>query len=133
MDTEKMKHVSWFVLPPVQEWYFRSRNPEYRVLPELQPECQETGDVDFIELIYPRHSARVYAPREFDGTRGKIILEAAHRKPSSRIHWHLDGEYLGSTRHLHQMGITPDKGNHTLTLVDGYGHILEHNFEVVER
>jgi len=133
MNTEKMKHESWFVLPPVQEWYFRSRNPDYRILPDLHPECQESGDIDFMELIYPRHSARVYVPRGFDGSRGEIILEAAHRKPSSLIHWHLDDNYLGNTQFLHQMGITPSRGKHTLTLIDEYGNTLVHLFEVVDR
>ncbi|MEI6457157.1 MAG: penicillin-binding protein 1C, partial [bacterium] len=29
----EMKNISWFVLPPAQEWYFRTNNPFYRTLP----------------------------------------------------------------------------------------------------
>ncbi len=133
MDTEQMKHESWFVLPPVQEWYYRSRNPSYRVLPDLHPDCSENENIVYMEMIYPRHSARVFVPRELDGSQGEIILEAAHRKSSSRIHWHLNDVYLGSTQHLHQMGISPDNGFYTLTLVDDAGNILTHSFEVVDR
>ncbi len=133
MDTRDMKHESWFVLPPLQEWYYRSRNPQYRVLPELHPDCIGKENVEQMEMIYPRHSARVYVPRELDGSRGEIILEAAHRNESIRIYWHLDETYLGITRHIHQMGISPDKGMHTLTLVDESGNTLVHRFEVVDR
>ena len=83
-------------------------------------------------MIYPRHSARVYVPFELDGTRGELVLEAAHRDPSLAIHWHIDEEYLGSTRYLHQMGIIPGKGWHTLVLVDENGNLLEHRFEVID-
>lgn len=133
MDTKKMKHESWFVLPPVQEWYYRSRNPDYRILPELHPECAENGDITFMEMIYPRHSARVYVPRELDGSVGEIILESAHRRPSVLIHWHLNDKYLGSTRYIHQMGISPEKGLYTLTLVDERGNTLIRHFEVVDK
>ena len=36
-----MIHRSWFVLPPVQEWYFKSRNPFYKVLPPFRADCQQ--------------------------------------------------------------------------------------------
>ena len=133
MDTDKMQHESWFVLPPVQEWYYRSRNPDYRILPDLHPGCLESENVVFMELIYPRHSARVYVPHELDGSLGEIILEAAHRQPSALIHWHLNEKYLGSTQHIHQMGIRPIKGMQTLTLVDERGNTLIHHFEVVDK
>jgi penicillin-binding protein 1C len=133
METRHMKHVSWFVLPPLQELYYRSRNPGYRVLPELHPGCEEDNALAFMEMIYPRHSARVYVPMGFDGAAGKIVLEAAHRNPSTRIHWHLDDGYLGNTRYIHQMEVRPDAGKHVLTLVDASGNTLVHRFEVFDR
>jgi penicillin-binding protein 1C len=86
-----------------------------------------------MEMIYPRHSARVYVPRELDGSPGKVILEAAHRTPETLIHWHLDDHFLGSTRYIHQMGIRPDMGTHTLTLVDENANTIRHRFEAVDR
>ena len=133
MDLQNMRHESWFVLPPVQEWYFRSSNPSYRVLPHLHPDCAAEERLGVMDMIYPRHSARVYVPFELDGSRGELILEAAHRRPSTMIHWHLDENYLGSTRHIHQMGLVPQKGWHTLTLVDENGNTLVHKFEVIDR
>ena len=86
----------------------------------------------YMEMIYPRHSARIYVPRQMDGTRGEIILEAAHRNPSSTIHWHLNASYIGSTRHIHQLGIAPEKGLYALTLVDENGYTLVHRFEIID-
>ncbi len=127
-----MRHESWFVLPPAQEWYYRANNPDYRTLPPIHPDCISMDDIEFMEMIYPRHSARIYVPREMDGSKGEIILEAAHRHPSSLIYWHLNEKFLGTTRHIHKLGITPQKGSYLLTLVDENGSTLIHKFEIVD-
>ena len=131
-DISGMRHESWFVLPPAQEWYYRSKNPDYRILPEIHPDCKPRDDFEFMEMIYPRHSARVYVPREMDGSKGEIVLEAAHRHPSSLIYWHLNEKYIGTTRHIHQLGIAPEAGSYILTLVDENGYILVHRFEIID-
>lgn len=127
-----MRHECWFVLPPAQEWYYRAKNPDYRILPPIHPNCKPMDDIEFMEMIYPRHSARIYVPREMDGSMGQIILEAAHRHPTSLIYWHLDEKFIGTTRHIHKLGITPQKGSHILTLVDENGYTLVQKFEVVD-
>ena len=127
-----MRHESWFVLPPAQEWYYRAKNPDYRILPRIHPSCKPQDEIEFMEMIYPRHSARIYVPREMDGSKGEIILEAAHRHPSSLIYWHLNKTFMGTTRHIHQMGIAPIKGSYRLTLVDENGYSLVHRFEIID-
>ena len=127
-----MRHESWFVLPPAQEWYYRAKNPDYRILPQIHPDCKPQDDIEFMEMIYPRHSARIYVPREVDGTKGEIILEAAHRNPSTQIYWHLNETFIGTTRHIHQLGVTPQKGSYLLSLVDENGYTLVHRFEVID-
>jgi penicillin-binding protein 1C len=132
-DPDQIRHEPWFILPPLQEWYYRAKNPWYRILPEIHPECQGEDEIPSMEMIYPKHSARVYVPMELSGERGKIILEAVHRNPGTTIHWHLNNEYIGQTRHIHQMGISPEKGSYLLTLVDAHGQILTRHFNVVDR
>jgi penicillin-binding protein 1C len=133
MPVGEMVHEAWFLLPPAQEWYYRNKNPDYRVLPELHPACKGSDEIPNMEMIYPRHSARIYVPRELDGAPGKFILEAAHRDPATRIFWHMDDDFLGSTRYIHQLGTVPEKGNHKLILVDEKGNTLVHYFEIVDR
>ena len=84
-----------------------------------------------MDLIYPKHDARVYIPYEMDGSRGQIVLEAAHRRPGTKIYWHLDDRYLGMTQHIHQMGITPEEGDHRIVLVDELGNVLERGITVI--
>ena len=128
-----MRHVSWFVLPPVQEWYYKRNNPSYTALPPLHPDCHGDEQIEYMDLIYPKHTARIYIPYEMEGSRSKVVFEAAHRKPNTTIYWHLDQEYLGSTTHIHQFGIDPAGGHHLLTLVDEYGNSFTKHFEIIDK
>lgn len=123
--------TSWFVLPPVQEWYYRRNHPEYRQLPPLRPDCLSDEVQLALQLIYPRQNAQIYVPRELDGKKGQAIFEAAHRDPEAQIYWHLDEAYLGMTQQQHQMGLAPEPGRHRLILVDQQGERLETYFTVL--
>ncbi len=128
----QMQHQSWFVLPAIQEWYYRQKNPGYRTLPPFRSDCDQAATrVELMQLIYPTQHARLYIPRELDGTEGKVVFEIAHRVPDTKVYWHLDGRYFGETQHQHQMGLQPAKGEHQLTLVDENGEVLEHTFEIL--
>lgn len=129
---DQMKHVSWFVLPPAMEWYFKSKNPSYKELPPYRPDCEIQG-LGAMEIIYPKKFSKIYVPVELDGTMGKTIFQVAHRKSSSIIYWHIDGKYMGSTQNIHQLGLNPDEGTHTLTLVDEEGESISEQFEIVSK
>lgn len=131
-DVNKMKHISWFVLPPAMEWYFKSKNSTYKELPPLRSDCETTG-LSGMEIIYPKQFSKIYVPVEIDGTMGKTIFQVAHRKGNINIYWHMDGVFIGTTQSNHQMGLTPDEGIHTLTLVDEEGESLVQQFEIVSK
>ena len=131
-DVNKMKHISWFVLPPAMEFYFKSKNSTYKELPPLRSDCETTG-LSGMEIIYPKLFSKIYVPVEIDGTMGKTIFQVAHRKGNINIYWHLDGVFIGTTQSNHQMGLTPDEGVHTLTLVDEEGESLVQQFEIVSK
>lgn len=130
-SVSSMTTASWFVLPPAMEWFYRSRNPAYRPLPPWRGDCQPEESYAVMEMIYPREGMAMYIPRELDGSAGRAVFEVAHRDFGNRIFWHLDGEYLGETRQNHQMALSPEKGFHTLTLVDEDGNTLTRVFEIV--
>ena len=131
-STATMIHKSWFVLPPAMEWYYKTRNDHYRVLPVFRADCIQNGSGDAdMEIIYPKQSTTIYVPIEIDGTPGKTIFEVAHRNPSTIIYWHLDDQYLGYTKNFHQMALYPAAGEHLLYLIDEHGGRLEQYFEVI--
>lgn len=125
-----MRVVPWFVLPPVQEWYYCRTHTDYRKLPPFRADCGNPTE-DMMEMIYPQRGTRIFIPRGFSGELEKIILEAAHRFPAAVIYWDVDGQYLGNTRRIHQMEVNIPEGRHVLVLTDGDGNILRQVFHVV--
>ena len=131
----QMTHKPWFVLPPVEEFYYKTHNPNYQMLPPYRLDCQVTiNQENPMRLIYPnQNNMRMFIPIELDGTLGKVVFAAAHRKPSTTIYWHLDNEFLGSTDTFHEFELRPNPGKHQLTLVDEGGNSIRVNFEVLDR
>ena len=129
-DVNKMQHVSWFVLPPAMELYYKSKNASYKELPSFRKDC-ETGGSSAMEIIYPKQFSKIYVPIELNGKLGKTVFQVAHRMANSIIYWHLDDIYIGSTQGSHQMALSPDEGIHTLTLVDESGETIVQKFEIV--
>jgi len=128
-----MLHKSWFILPPAMEYYYKIKNSDYKTLPPFKDGCDLSGGNSVMEVIYPKNNAIVYIPLELDGTRGKIVVNAAHRNSSSKIYWHIDNEYVATTSNFHQLAISPLPGKHTLTLVDENGERLVQVFTVLDK
>lgn len=128
-----MVHQFWFILPPAMEYYYKVKNTDYKVLPPFKPGCSDAGSNFVMEMIYPKHNASIYIPVEFDGSRGKVVLNATHRNNNAKIYWHIDNEYVATTTAYHQLAIAPAAGKHTLTLVDENGERLVQSFTILEK
>jgi penicillin-binding protein 1C len=123
--------TTWFILPPVQEFYFRRKNSSYRLLPPFKSGCQDASRVLSMDLVYPKARAKIFIPRQLDGTLSTVVFVLADRKPAASVFWHVDGVFMGSTRKGHHLTFQPTKGTHKLTLVDEFGESLERDFEVI--
>jgi penicillin-binding protein 1C len=128
-----MINKKWFVLPPSMEYYYKTKNYQYHVLPPFKPDCALAEKSNPMELIYPKDGAKVYVPLEADGSRGRMICNAAHRQAGTKIFWHLDNHYVAESTGFHQIALNPSAGKHKLTLVDGNGNTIHINFEVLTK
>lgn len=116
----QMKRMSWFVLPPAMEWYYKQKNINYKPLPPLHPAISSVED-NPIEIIYPQPKMVVVSPRGLDGKAQSIVFNAVHSIKNTTIFWHLNNQYLGSTTREHKMSILISEGKHILTLIDDRG------------
>lgn len=132
-DVNDLVQARWFVLPPVQEYYYRMRNVSYKPLPPFRPDCANPETLPSMALVYPRPNARLFLPRDFGGKPGSSIFQLAHRDPAASVFWHLDGVFIGTTRGNHRLAINPGEGEHTLTIIDENGQSLEEHFTVISR
>lgn len=124
------RSVSMFILPPAMEWYYRMSHPAYKSLPPLRTGSQVNGVHVPMQFIYPEAGSHISIPRRLDGSLSEVIFSLAHSNPATEVFWHLDQDYIGSTRHHHQMGLCPPKGRHTLTVVDSQGNTLSLSFTI---
>jgi penicillin-binding protein 1C len=130
---DQILNQKWFILPPSMEYYYKTKNYEYHVLPPFRPDCVQAGIANPMEIIYPKDGAKIYVPLEADGSRGRVIFNAAHRQAGVKIFWHLDDQYVGETQDFHQIALNPSPGYHTLTLVDGNGNTVHIGFQVLAK
>jgi penicillin-binding protein 1C len=128
----EMIHQSWFVLPPTMEYYYKQHHTGYKPLPPFMHGCLNES-LAAMEIIYPQEGAKIFVPKEITGEKGRTIFTVTTRNAQTKLFWHLDDIYIGTTENFHQMAVNPPPGKHTLTVVDETGESVTRNFEIVEK
>lgn len=126
---DQIHKTSWFVLPPLMAYYFKTTNASYKNLPPYRSDCfkEETAVMDF---IYPKENGKVSLPKDFDGSSSELVLKIAHSKPETVVFWYLDDNFIGQTTTFHELAVVPEKGKHRITVVDELGNELIRNIEI---
>ncbi len=89
MSVSEMVLESWFILPPAMEWFYKSKNPHYRVLPPYEKGCEPEQESAPMALLYPRVSGvTITIPRDLDGKPGEAVFEAAHTVSYTHLRAH---------------------------------------------
>ncbi|MCH4895798.1 penicillin-binding protein 1C [Marinilabiliaceae bacterium JC040] len=120
---------SYFVLPPVMEYFYKKVDPSYESLPPYRYDCKENNSSK-MDIIYPEPNASLFIPRLMGGKKGFLVFEAVHSSRNTPIHWYIDKEYIGTTIGDHIKEVRIQKGKHILTIVDGKGQELQRLFKV---
>ncbi|AEJ60360.1 penicillin-binding protein 1C [Spirochaeta thermophila DSM 6578] len=123
----KMRHEEWFVLPPLEAWYYKRSGHVYR-----EPPPPLSSSRPALTLAYPSDGAVVYIPVDLDERREAMVCEAVHTREQAVLYWHLDGELVAVTRAPHQIAIAPPAGWHTLYVMDEEGFGVSARFRVEE-
>ncbi|WP_044400918.1 penicillin-binding protein 1C [Lacinutrix sp. Hel_I_90] len=128
-DLNQITHKSWFVLPPLMEFYYKIKNPFYKPLPPFRNDCVTNASVS-MQFIYPKVSSTIFLPKDFDGQTNELILKVAHSKPESTLYWYLDHTFVGTTKDIHDLPVIPSEGKHLITVVDQFGNDIQRTIEV---
>ncbi|WP_109301739.1 penicillin-binding protein 1C [Aquimarina sp. AU474] len=124
-------HEPWFVLPPLQAYFFKTNNADYKALPSYRSDCVKERE-DRMDFIFPKPNSSVYLPKGFDGKRNEVVLKIAHTNPEIQVFWYVDNEFVGTTKQFHEMPILPKPGKHVITVLDEKGNELKRRIEVKE-
>lgn len=130
-DVSKMMDRIFFVLPPVQEWYYVQKSANYKKLPLFAAGCEQHERDTPLGFIYPHPNAKIYIPRLLEGERSQLICQATHKNKKETLYWHLDNLYLGATSDVHHMAIEYQKGKHQITILDEEGNEKRLRFEIL--
>ncbi len=132
LSPSDMQQVSWFILPPTLEYYYRRKHPDYKPLPPFAEGCREEM-ARTMDIIYPSDHAKIYVPVEIAGDKGRTVFTATHRNPGEKLFWHLDDGFAGTTQQFHQLSLDPVAGKHTITVIDQQGNRVSRHFEILPK
>ncbi len=121
---------SWFILPPVMEWYYKSKNADYLTLPPFRRDCQQIESYQ-MDFIYPKADSKIYLTKDFESQEQPIILKVAHSDPKSTLYWYLDNTYLGQTKDFHEMPIKAKTGTYYITVIDQNAYEIVRKIEIL--
>jgi penicillin-binding protein 1C len=124
---------SWFELPPTCAYYYKNHHPEYQNLPPYSHACNElnTQSNKPIDIIYPSPQAKVYLPKNMDNVKENLIVKATTMYLDTKLFWHIDDQYLGTTLGEHTLPMNSEIGEHKLSITDELGNRVVRRFWVV--
>ena len=128
-NSDNIKHESWFVLPPLMAYYYKTKNPFYKPLPKFRGDCLGENSIA-IQFIYPKENNSIFLPKDFDEQTNDLILKIAHSKPETTVFWYVDKTFIGSTKDIHELAIIPKQGKHMITVVDEFGNEAKQTFDI---
>ena len=123
-DLNNINNKPWFVLPPLMEYYYKTKNPFYKQLPPYRKDC-DFSTLPVMQFIYPKEESTVFLPKDFNGKTNELILKIAHSKPETTLFWYLDELYIGTTTDIHNKSIIPKEGKRLITVLDESGNELK--------
>ena len=126
-----INNTPWFVLPPLQAYYYKYKNPYYKAVPPYRSDCAESSGVS-MEFIYPNQQSTIFLPKDFDGNTNDLVLKVAHSKPELKLYWYIDNQFVGSTKDIHDMAVLPSSGDHIITVMDELGNELKRKITISE-
>ncbi|MEX1188032.1 MAG: penicillin-binding protein 1C [Bacteroidia bacterium] len=132
-EPESLEAQSFFTLPPLIEYYYKIRHPEYLTLPPWKPGCNEISTEMAMQFIYPPPNVNLRIPKSYDGKSNSIVAEIAHRSPNAKVFWFLNGKQLPSTRTFHQQALQSEAGEYILLAVDEFGNRISRKFSIVSQ
>ncbi|WP_288954569.1 penicillin-binding protein 1C [uncultured Polaribacter sp.] len=128
---DKIKQQSWFVLPPLMEYYYKNKNPFYKSLPKFRNDC--LGEVqNAMKFIYPTEISAVFLPKDFDGKQNELIVKVAHSNADATLFWYTNHQFLGTTKEVHHFAINSKIGNYNISVTDNFGNEIHQKIIIKE-
>ena len=131
LKLENIKQKSWFVLPPLMEYYFKKKNPFYKSLPKYRVDC--LGDSkNAMKFIYPTENSTIFLPKDFEGKKNEVVFRVAHSNSEATLFWYVDNIYCGTTKRTYDFSMNLEIGTYTISVTDNFGGVIAQKISVTE-
>ena len=121
---------TFFVLPTLEESFYKRIKSDYYVLPPIYLECRQEEDSRTLQFVYPFENASIFLPLESNSKRRSLLAQVAIGGETEQLFWYLDDQFLGTTSDTHEMACKPTPGQHKLTVVHENGQRISTDFRV---
>ncbi|MFY9242479.1 MAG: penicillin-binding protein 1C [Polaribacter sp.] len=128
---ENITQKSWFVLPPLQEYYYKDKNPFYKSLPKFREDCLGENK-NAMKFLYPTEKSTIFLPKDFDGKQNELILKVAHSNKDAVLYWYSNTTFLGTTKEIHNLAVIPKIGDFKFTVMDNFGNEIHQQVIIKE-
>ena len=130
-NLSNIKQKSWFVLPPLMEYYYKDKNPFYKQLPKFREDCLgETKNA--MKFIYPTEKNTIFLPKNFDGKKNELVLKVAHSNKEATLFWYVNSVFVASTKEIHNIAIDLKIGVHRISVTDNFGNEIQQEIVIKE-
>lgn len=127
------KGISFLEYPPAVTSQLQKRGVFIPERPPHSPYCQAKQVNREMDFIYPKDSARIWLPRDFDGSYQSMVAKVAHGQRHSKVTWFVDDVYIAVTEDEHNLSFDPELGWHVLSASDERGNHCQATFFVGKR
>jgi penicillin-binding protein 1C len=100
-------------------------------IPSFSKACNPDNQ-NTLDFIYPQKNTEIIIPRDFNKQKEKILLEATHTNKEATMYWHLDNQFIGETREIHELSVDLTEGKHVLMIMDQDGNSNTCKFKIYE-
>ena len=129
-EIARMRKKVFFVLPSIQAYYYKAKNPFYMAPPPYLPDCgsQATATEQRIQIQFPLPNATIRIPQVENN---KVVFKAVSQHANANLYWYVDKELVATTQGTHHIALSLNAGTHLLAIQDASGHIVQRTFHVV--
>ncbi|MDR9449057.1 MAG: penicillin-binding protein 1C [Psychroflexus sp.] len=130
-ESKEMLTKAWFNLPPIMEYFYKKKHPDYQPLPDFLPACQSSND-NQLAIYYPKEGQKVILPKTFEQENGKLVFKATSAK-ETKLYWYLNERFLKTTKDFHELARHLKPDDYQLSIMDENGNQLSRQFRVVRQ
>ncbi len=123
---QDIRQKNYFILPSAIAHHFKAWNPDYKAPPPWHEGARNTAEN--IQIVFPNQSKILLF-----GTSEQIDInfKAINSNKKSNLYWHINEEYIGATKDIHELRYALREGKYQLSVIDELGNKQQTIFEVI--